>query len=148
MALEDRDFYNWFAGFVDGEGCFNIINRKYKDQSRYSINFTIGLRQDDCEILETLRAKTGLGKIYYYDEAVSGGNPRCIWRVSKRSELLELVDILDTHPLRAKKKEDYKIWRKALMDWPKTQKFVQSDWANISVFKASLTNERKYKLVN
>jgi hypothetical protein len=39
-----------------------------------------------------------------------------VWRVQRTAECVQLAAILDAHPLRAKKKRDYAIWRIALDD--------------------------------
>ena len=107
----DRDFGNWLAGFIDGEGCFQVsYARKY-----WSCRFTIQLRSDDAPILEMIQSETGLGKIYVYE-------PAAVWRVTKRSDCSALVELLDEHSLRAKQTEVFKLWAIAVRGWQRSKR--------------------------
>ncbi len=48
MPETDRDFGNWLAGFVDGEGCFYF---KRVNQTNLVPAFAIKVRADDPSIL-------------------------------------------------------------------------------------------------
>lgn len=55
------NFINWFVGFTDGEGCFQIINNKTKKTVTFS--FVINLHLDDKNTLEYIQQNLGVGKI-------------------------------------------------------------------------------------
>jgi hypothetical protein len=56
----DPGFGHWFAGFVDGEGCF-LITRVGKS---YRCIFSLHLRGDDRPILEEIHRNLGIGTVW------------------------------------------------------------------------------------
>jgi hypothetical protein len=110
-------FGHWLAGFIDGEGCFYL---RIGDESRrgirrnLDIRFSVGVRDDDYEVLEEIVVRTGVGRLSRF-RPKSTSNPGARWAVSKFSDLRELIEILDRFPLRAKKRKDYAVWREAVL---------------------------------
>lgn len=127
------DFLNdpWFAGFVDGEGCFDL--------PRTQMRFSIGLRVDDQPILEALQGVFG-GRLY----PTPLDRRRCQWHVNSRSEIAELIRYFDRFPLRSKKAHDYEVWRKAFQvleeKGPRAAEFA--------TLKAELRDGRRYATVH
>ncbi len=120
----DKAFGNWLAGFIDGEGCFSIsvpdkIRTGKSVPRRPSVRFDISVRMDDAAILREIHKRLGIGKIIVRPAryaSMAAGKPQIVWRVGKRAECLQLAELLEAHPLRAKKKRDFAIWRIALDD--------------------------------
>lgn len=57
------DFLEWFRGFADAEGCFEIKpDRKY-----FGFHFIICLHLNDIEVLNLIQKTLGIGKIYKTD---------------------------------------------------------------------------------
>jgi hypothetical protein len=108
----DSDFGNWLAGFIDGEGCFYIT--RDRKRSPYRARFSIALRADDRPILEEVRAVTGIGTIHDYT-ASSTGSRTTRWMVQSYTDCATLKSILDRYPLRAKKRNDFDVWSRALV---------------------------------
>jgi hypothetical protein len=110
----DAGFGNWLAGFADGEGSF-LISRQ---GDSFSPRFVIRLRDDDTLILEDICARLGVGTVarsYPPTKAALGHAPQVVWQVSNRASCLVLVDLFDRYPLRAKKAQDFTIWREAVL---------------------------------
>lgn len=107
----------WFAGFTDGEGCFQI--RCCEGGYRYVPRFSIGLRADDGPVLEVLNKAFG-GRMTYNGRrdspwgAREGIAPQWRWEVVAKRDLVGLVAYFDRFPLRAKKASDFAIWRRAV----------------------------------
>lgn len=100
----------WFAGFVDGEGCFWVARYQAAGGTpSYYPRFEVCLRVDDMPILEKLQAAFG-GRLYTTGRP-QWGNPRAQWNVSTKRDVAGLVAYFDRFPLRAKKARDYAIWR-------------------------------------
>lgn len=109
-SVVDRDFGHWLAGFIDGEGCFYIT----RDNQRavYRARFSLSLRSDDRPILDEARDRTGLGRVHNYKG--QNANQVSRWMIQSRADTEALVALLDRFPLRAKKRNDYAIWREAV----------------------------------
>jgi hypothetical protein len=105
---------HWFAGFIDGEGCFYIADLTKARPGVYRPRFALTLRCDDRSTLEAAREVFGnIGTLHEYEP--SGAGRRVVrWMFQSQSDCEALCAILDQHPLRSKKAKDYALWRKAV----------------------------------
>lgn len=125
---------NYFAGLVDGEGCFSVSRAGV-------VEFVIQLRDDDTEFLATLRDE--LGGIGRFSRATMRGpnaRPLVRWSIGRRKEVRWLVDLLDAYPLRLKKARDYAIWREAAIDW-----YCGASARELGEFADRLREAREYR---
>jgi intein-encoded DNA endonuclease-like protein len=108
---------DYIAGFVDGEGCFYLTYRSETRRERagsptyfrWTPYFTILLREDDLEILKQIQRALACGKIYH----MKGGQVSV--GIQNINDLFEkVVPFFIKYPLRAKKKNDFNLWCKAL----------------------------------
>jgi LAGLIDADG endonuclease len=109
---------DYFAGFVDGEGYFHINKSNVEKGITYSCRFDINLRDDDDEIIKLFHDTFKIGVVNYYSanrETMPNANPQVVFRIAKLTDCLKLIEIFDNHPLRAKKKKDYEIWKQAVL---------------------------------
>lgn len=135
------DFGHWLAGFIAGEGSFVVT--KMSREFGYVCRLVVQVRDDDSAILEEIQARTGLG--YLCPHKPRGNiNPGLTWNVSKKADVVALVDILDRFPLRAKKERDYLIWKQAVQEWGKAISGKKFDWSHMAVLKEKLQEGRKY----
>lgn len=150
--LERDGFGHWFAGFIDGEGCFTIDRAKdaRTGYEYFRCRVSIALRDDDRGALEAVVSRTGLGSLSFRPsrrtgDGVSAG--QAAWYVSGRHQASTLVSILDRFPLRAKKAADYKIWREAVSEWNRLggRGGRRSDFGRMSVLKQELEIGRVYR---
>jgi hypothetical protein len=81
-----RDFLEWFVGFVDADGNFNISFRNFKDNKYNSVllTFQIGLHIDDLELLKFIKGKLNCGHI-----SISGS--KCNYFVNDRASLIHVI---------------------------------------------------------
>jgi hypothetical protein len=119
----DRDLGNWLAGFTAGEGCFAIVKR-YAERGvvrhgqSYRPHFRLTVRDDELPTLVELRDRLG-GTLrrkpaHRYPSQGYESKPAAEWTVDRKRDLARLVRVFDAHPLRAKKRRDYAIWREAV----------------------------------
>lgn len=112
----DDGFGHWFAGFLDGEGCFTI--RQTKRRKGCGIGLGVGLRDDDAPILYEISARTGVGKVRFNQyHGSASAHPQVSWGIRSKRDCLIIVAILDRYPLRAKKRFAYSVWRQAVLEW-------------------------------
>lgn len=106
---------NYVVGFVDGEGSFCVsMNRHKTTKSKVDIRpeFEIELREDDAEIIHRIQATLRCGNIYRLEYERYDWQPHIKFKVSKISELHEIiVPFFERYPLQAKKKEVFKIFK-------------------------------------
>lgn len=133
-----RDFGHWLAGFIAGEGCFDIAEGGGKAKGSFTCRFTLALRDDDAAILEEIHAMTGIGRISQIP-ARNTSKPQTCWTVSRRSDCLTLVWLLDQFSLRTRKAKDYAIWRRAVFTWQEPSRGGLKD------FRTELREARRYK---
>lgn len=94
----------YVTGFVDGNGSFTY-GRSGRQLALY---FAVKLATADRRVLEDLQAYfRGAGRIY----AVAPAGASLYYRISHRTDLMEVVRHFDAHPLRTRKRDAYAIWR-------------------------------------
>jgi hypothetical protein len=111
-------FWDWFAGFVDGEGSFGIaISSGGPSTKRYSQpHFKLTVRADERPILEEIRERLGCGRIRVHVPGGSTSNLQLSFLLTSSADCQRLVEVLTLHPLRAKKRNDFKIWAEAVQE--------------------------------
>jgi DNA modification methylase len=131
------------AGLIDGEGWFSI---KRHERGSHSCEFGLKLRADDIAILERAQKIVGAGNITVEDR---DGSPMARWLVGDREGVCTVVDFLTMFPLRAKKANDFRIWREAVEEWierPRGNRWHgPADQTRAAAMKARLDNIRKFR---
>jgi hypothetical protein len=148
MREVDPAFGHWLAGFIDGEGSFTIQRRIFRSGAppSYYPRFGLGLRDDDLPVLVEIRDRLAIGDIR--DHRQQGRwNPCARFTVETKRDLARLVVILDAHPLRAKKRRDYNIWRRAVRVHARLERGGRADqWAQMQLaqLRTQLKSVRAY----
>lgn len=103
----NKEFYFWFSGFTDGEGCFSItLDRTY---IRY--RFKINLHIDDLEVLNIIKSELSIGKVI-----IEQNRNSCAFVVEKFTELKNvLCPIFENFPLHTTKKLDFQDFYRAIL---------------------------------
>ena len=105
----------WYVtGFAEGEASFTYS----RSGRQIALYFSIKLTELDEPILDAIRAFFGgIGTIYFVQPRAAASpmsgysKTASLYRVSRRDQLLVVVDHFDTYPLRGTKAEAYRIWR-------------------------------------
>ena len=102
-----QDLGNWVAGFVDGEGSFNVPIRRERDRGlpwRVSLSFNVS--QVGPELPELLRSTFGLGTVRGRGDGVF------YFEVTRPTALVERVfPFFERFPLRSPKQDDLAVFR-------------------------------------
>lgn len=109
----------WYiTGFADGEAAFTYS----RAGGSFGIYFAIKQREDNRQIVEAIHNFFGgVGRIYRGKESngapKSGfSKPYAYYRVTRSSELQEIVAHFDKYPLQSQKKhEAYQVWREMVI---------------------------------
>src|SRR3989339_1764006 len=109
---------DYVSGFIDGEGCFTISISKHRTKKLgidARIYFEIELRDDDRDILQSIRETIGCGRIYTLSYERYGWHPHVELKISSMEEITQkLVPFLSKYPLRAKKRFSYACFLEAI----------------------------------
>jgi hypothetical protein len=142
--LIDDGFGNWLAGLIAAEGCFLVIASQEK--RRYLCSFILQLRDDDTPILKEIHQTLQLGYLHCC-KARKGSNPGIIWTVCRKTECAALVELLSRYPLRARKAQDFEIWKQAVKAWTDPDSLPEgvSVWDTMRDLKAQIEEVRRYK---
>jgi LAGLIDADG endonuclease len=104
---------NWIAGFVTGEGCFDIRitpNSTYKIGHRVQLRFRISQHERDLNLMKYLAKYLGSGKVYKYSE-----KPAVVLTIFKFSDITNIIIpffFFFKNPLLGVKLFDYIDWHK------------------------------------
>jgi LAGLIDADG DNA endonuclease family protein len=98
------------AGLLEAEGHLAVSPNNRNGWRCYC---AVALRDDDGQVLKHARDRLGLGHLAAIP-ARNGSRPQLQWTVESKIECAALVDLLDAHPLRGRKLEQYEIWREAV----------------------------------
>ncbi len=112
--MMDDSFGHWLAGFTDGEGHFGIYENGNGKKTLPRAEFRIKLRQDDEPILKLIQKNLGVGKIY--PARYKQHHNQAAYTVTRRRDLLRIIQLFDKYPLKSKKQQDYAIWRQAVVE--------------------------------
>lgn len=108
---ENPDFCQWFVGFFDGEGCFNIsFPRGLKV---IHIRATLAQREDDAEMIYDIQSHLG-GFINHSHDKRMTHNPSVHWQLSSVLGTYALCQLFTKWPPHSKKRFQFQIWKKAV----------------------------------
>jgi hypothetical protein len=134
------DWGDYLSGFLTAEGSLGIVS----NGRRLHPALTVRVRRDDYGLLQQLRSRTGVGRLYREQPPVNGRSPAAMWLVKRRDELSRLVQMLDKHPLRGRKAAEYAVWRTAALVFASRRDRARV-WAELKRLRAQLVEARRYR---
>lgn len=116
------EFGYWFSGLSDGEAHFGaLVSLGEGGWWNLATSFSIGLRIDDIDVLDYIRENLGIGKVlkhHRWKTKTPLQRHQADFSIRKAQQLQEvIIPLFDKYPLRTKKKNDYEIWRKIIMEF-------------------------------
>lgn len=126
------EFYKWFSGFTDAEGTFMIVSLV----KGFNFKFSIGLHVDDLNVLNYIKDKLGFGNVYT-------SNNTCHFNVTKKDDILKLINIFDIYLLNSTKRFDYLDFKKAYYLYHDRDELTQELINQILDIKNNMNNSRK-----
>jgi hypothetical protein len=88
------------AGLLEAE-CHLAVTPNNKDGWRCLC--ATAVRDDDRDVLEYFKGRLGLGHLNQVP-ARNGSRPQVRWKIESKAECAALVDLLDQHPMRGRKR--------------------------------------------
>ena len=107
----NESFWDWFAGFCDGEACFSLM--KGTTNGVINARIAIALRADDVGVIEYIRDNLGCGLIGWRKRTTAGSGDQVTYEVLTVDGCLLVANNLRGR-LRAKKAYDLRLWAEAL----------------------------------
>jgi hypothetical protein len=105
----------------------------------------VALRDDDRDILVSYRNRLGLGHLTPI-AARNGSRPQVVWKIGSKLECQLLAQLLDAHPLRARKRREYELWREAVGIWASERQGLSfGGRARLAQLAKYLRAERAYR---
>jgi|GEM_PF-3267648 len=140
----------WFAGLVDGEGCFTI--RAIRGQPE-RVELKVALRADEKEVLNEIKMRLKCGHICAMSNRSARlhgklGADGLQYRVSAINEVCNIIiPLIDKYPLRTRKQKRYLKWREAALMFQQGQ-HLKDGKTSILKLKMEITAEGKRSLRN
>lgn len=122
----DRDFGNYIAGQADADSSF-YINVKYGSRGVYVCPEWTITKDIDKEILEKICHFLGVGKVYPRRYLKTKRNTSASLRIHGKP-CARVVQFFEEFPLRAKKKEEFEIWKRAVEIYVSRKRNVHNPW--------------------
>ena len=119
---QQEQFLSWFAGFLDGEGCFSIVLAKQRTANDFLAvkpQIRVGLKNtsNETSLISYIQSNIGAGKIYYSNKNKENGV--VYWQTTKLSEAIEVTKkVLPFLILKKKRAENF---LRALEIWVNTR---------------------------
>jgi hypothetical protein len=130
---------HYVAGFIDGEGSFSVSVGKHKTLKRrleIRPEFEIELRADDRKILERICVTIGAGRIYDLSYERYGWYPHVKYKIGGRKDMVQhLFPFLDKHPLQAKKKHAYKLFKQIVLMMERKEHLTDAGYSKIRALR-------------
>lgn len=119
LEIDRQRFGDWLSGFTDGEGYFHLgyYQRHGGKQSVPTATFSLALRADDLPTLKQIQSFWACGGLTYRlpSGSTRNGNPSWTFWVKKTADLANIVvPHFESHPLRAKKSDAFKVWKEGV----------------------------------
>lgn len=104
----DKDWFNnWFVGFTDGDGCFNVYVNK--DRNKVIFTFKISQKENNIQVLYFLKKILGVGKVRNDNKGM------CHFLIRKREHLNKvIIPLFSKFNLLTRKEYDFLIFKECL----------------------------------
>lgn len=103
----------------------------------FSFKFSIGLHIDDLNVLNNIKDKLGFGNIYI-------SNNTCHFNVTRKDDILKLINIFDIYLLNSTKRFDYLDFKKAYYLYKDRDELTQELTNQILYIKSNMNNSQRF----
>ena len=85
----NKDFYRWLAGFIDGDGCFNISLHGNEGQLHVGFCVTIAVKELDSKVIKYVHTNAKLGRLYFRNKGTDTG--LAVWQTTNLADSIEIT---------------------------------------------------------
>jgi len=118
----DDTFANWFVGFTDGEGSFQVLintNKSSRHGFFVEVRFSIGLHSRDAETLKKINEQMKVGEIVARNLKHSrlrgiGSQDQVHYIVRGYADCCVIRDFFRKNPLQTTKRRNFDLWSQVL----------------------------------
>ena len=128
----DNEFFKWFSGFTDAEGSFLIVALP----KGFNFKLSIGLHLEDVNALNYIKDKLGFGKVYSFENT-------SYFNVTKKEDIIKLINIFETYTLNSTKKLDFRDFKKAYYLYNNRDLLTEELIIQILEIKNNMNSSRK-----
>jgi len=86
----DKDFYKWLAGFIDGDGCFNITLHGYGNTVHVGFHVTIAVKELDHKVMQYIYKSAQLGHLYFRNRGTDTG--MAVWQTTNLNDSIKITE--------------------------------------------------------
>ena len=127
-----KSFTNWFVGFVDGEGCFSVVFRQPTKSKKRQVLFRFSISQRERRIIEAIKNELKFGRVRHTtrkekNKYARNGQIMSTLTVTKREDLLKIIQLFTKSPLRSRKNDSFLRWKKFFEEFKNRSFFITSD---------------------
>lgn len=136
----EPDWIGYLSGLITAEATLGV----HVNGAGLLPRLSVMLRRDDRPLLDELRRRTQVGRVYEETRVTQPRAPAASWHVRGRDELTAMVEILDLSRPKGRKGREYEIWREAVaVHAGRTPRRHRT--AQLSKLRAALAAERAYR---
>jgi len=99
------EFIDWFRGFTDAEGCFQITQRS---GNAFEFRFSFGLHIDDLPVLEYIKNQLNMGKI-----SINSTRAKVTYNVIAKKDIAKIIVIFSEYNLNSTKHLNFLAFKEA-----------------------------------
>ena len=86
------EFIDWFRGFTDAEGCFQITPQR--SGNAFEFRFSFGLHIDDLPVLEYIKNQLKIGKI-----SINSTRAKVTYNIIAKKDIAKIIAIFSEYNL-------------------------------------------------
>lgn len=109
------DWYEWFVGYTDGDGCFNIYTNL--ESKKITLTFKISQKSNNEQVLHHMKKELGVGSIRTDKSGMSHFLVRD--QIALKNVILPLFD---KYELQTNKRNSYDRFKKCFLIWTNSSK--------------------------
>jgi hypothetical protein len=130
---------HFLAGFLEGEACLRVVEQN--GGQSFSCAMTLNARDDDAELLEWVRAITGIGRLRRVP-ARSTSRAQVIWKVDSQEDCSRLAELLAAFPFRGRRRQQLSLWSEAVAVWTRESGTARAQ--RLVELRAALAEGKRY----